>query len=246
MKCIALTFDIDWAPEWCIENCIAICREARVKATFFVTHPSSAMRSIYGDPQFELGIHPNFLAGSDHGRTTREVIDSCLALVPVARAMRTHALVQSSPMLAEVSDDYPNIETDVSLFLPFHQALAPTDIYLGKSSRRLTRLPYFWEDDIMTVWPGWNWQAVPESNGLAIYDFHPLYVALNMTNVRGYQRIKSMMPYRPLNERTPEDFAPFVEVGSGSGTFLRMLVNSRPRDNFLTISEITAAHRAVA
>jgi len=240
----ALTFDLDWAPEWCIENCIKICREAGVKATFFVTHPSAALRSIASDPQFELGIHPNFLNCSDHGRTTKEVMDHCLSLVPDAKSMRTHALVQSTHILAEISDDYPGIETDVSLLLPLHRGLYPTDIYLGRLLRRFTRLPYFWEDDVMAVWPGWNWSVVPQTDGLAIYDFHPVFVALNISTMKGYEQIKNMQPPRPLYERTPEDFAPHTERGSGSGTFLKTLIASRPSDAFVTIAEITGAYRA--
>lgn len=240
---IAVTVDVDWAPEWCIQMCIDILRKAGVKATFFVTHRSTVISSIAHDPQFELGIHPNFLENSSHGATIKEVMDHCLTLAPDAKSMRTHALVQSSPIFSEIADQYETIETDVSLFLPFHRYLHPTDLYMGTSARRLTRLPYFWEDDLMTKWPNWDWETVPNPMGLAIYDFHPCYIALNMTTMKGYENIKWRVPWRPLFENAPEDFAPYVETGTGTRSFFERLVNTHPAAQFLKISEITAAYR---
>ena len=39
----ALTFDVDWAPEWAIEVALDAC--AGQPATFFVTHRSPALAS---------------------------------------------------------------------------------------------------------------------------------------------------------------------------------------------------------
>ena len=201
MSISAITFDVDWAPEWAIEQCIELCRTYSVPATFFVTHPSPALQAIATDPLFELGIHPNFLPGSSHGSDFTQVLDCCLELVPSARSMRTHALVQSSRLFALVCDHYAKIETDVSLFLPNHPGLQPTELYLGDTQRSIVRLPYFWEDDVCAEWPGWSWsQAVPQSDGLRIFDFHPAYIALNMKRMQNYRQLKHVLGSRRLYE----------------------------------------------
>ena len=58
----ALTFDIDWAPDWMIEEVASILIEHNVKTTWFVTHASPAIDKLRQMPElFELGIHPNRL-----------------------------------------------------------------------------------------------------------------------------------------------------------------------------------------
>jgi hypothetical protein len=237
----AITFDVDWAPDWAIERCIEMCRSYSVPATFFVTHPSPALQAIASDPLFELGIHPNFLPNSSHGSGMKEVLDHCLELVPFARSMRTHALVQSSLLFMVICDDYPSIETDVSLFLPNHRSLQPTELYLGYKGRRLVRLPYFWEDDVCAEWPHWSWESLaPASDGLRIFDFHPAYIALNTARMQGYRELKQALGSRRLYEVGPSDFAPYVNPGQGARTFLERLLQSVQPGEFKLISEISA------
>ena len=92
---LAITLDIDWAPDHVIDRIAAQLIDARVRATWFVTHQSPAIDRLRARPDlFELGIHPNFLNQSTHGETPAEVLAHCMALVPDARSMRTHSLVQ--------------------------------------------------------------------------------------------------------------------------------------------------------
>src|ERR1017187_7044133 len=101
--CVALTLDIDWAPDFVIDFAADLLIRRRVKATWFVTHSSPAVDRLRDHPElFELGIHPNFLPGSSQGKTVAEVLSFCRACVPEARSMRTHALVQSSGLLGDV------------------------------------------------------------------------------------------------------------------------------------------------
>src|SRR5215467_8520985 len=95
-----LTFDIDWAPDFMIDHVAGILVEARVRATWFVTHSSDAIDRLREHPDlFELGIHPNFLPGSSHGSSPQEVLQTCMTIVPEAQSFRTHSLVQSTPLL---------------------------------------------------------------------------------------------------------------------------------------------------
>jgi hypothetical protein len=243
----ALTLDVDWAPDWCINLCVELLLEHNVPATFFVTHHTPVLQQLRANPLFELGIHPNFLAGSSHGSDPRGILQYSLELIPEARAMRTHALVQSTHLLNLVADSFPQIDTDVSLLLTFHPpGLQPTDVYFGKSKRRITRLPYFWEDDVYGEVPGADWSASPPDvvhPGLHIFDFHPTYVALNITTMDSYHLLKRKLGARPLFSATPQEFRPYTNEGFGCRTYLENLLKRTDKARFCKISAITAEHR---
>ncbi|KAF0116759.1 MAG: hypothetical protein FD149_1315 [Rhodospirillaceae bacterium] len=113
--------------------------------------------------------------------------------------MRTHSFIQSTPLLCSVMDHLPNIMVDVSLFLPLHPRLRPTLWHHIKSDRAIVRLPYFWEDDVAACWPDWCWSRIPEAgDGLAIYDFHPIFVALNVASRSVYETLKQRLGTTPM------------------------------------------------
>jgi hypothetical protein len=70
---LALTSDLDWASEYCIEHFLDIAERFSVTPTLFVTHASVAAFQAARDARAELGIHPNFLPGSSHGEDTISV-----------------------------------------------------------------------------------------------------------------------------------------------------------------------------
>jgi hypothetical protein len=233
----AITFDIDWAPDWAIALCRDLCREAGVPATFFATHPSDILIELQADPLFEIGIHPNFLPGSSHGCSTEDVMAHVLALAPAARSMRTHALHQSTRIFAGILREFPQIAVDVSLFLPDHPGLDGTILHLG-ADRPLMRLPYWWEDDVAALTPGWEWTSRPRaSTGLRIFDFHPVHVALNMADLGAYERLKARTDAR-LEALSQGDFAPFVNRGPGTRTYLEALLREASSVPFGRIGDL--------
>ena len=194
--CIAITLDIDWAPDHVIDRVAEQLVAANVRATWFVTHASPAVDRLRQHPAlFELGIHPNFLPGSTHGSTAADVIDHCMTLVPDARSMRTHSLVQSTVLLETIMARTP-VETDVSLFLPGHRGLAR--VVQPLRARPLTRLPFWWEDDFEMYCPVSDWQLAARcanaEPGLCILNFHPIHVALNSPSLDGYEALKRVAP----------------------------------------------------
>ena len=188
---VAITLDVDWAPDFAIDHAAALLAEHEVAATWFITHASPAVERLREHPElFELGIHPNFAAGSTHGPTPDAVLDHMLALVPEARAMRTHGLLQSSALLARVRERTP-IEVDVSLFLPHAEGLAPVEYPL--ESGTLVRVPYLWEDDAEMLRPAPAWDAAGVAahvEGLAVFAFHPIHVYLNAPSLTVYRALK--------------------------------------------------------
>lgn len=225
---VCITLDIDWAPDFVIDEIADVLVRANVRATWFVTHASPAVARLAARRGlFELGIHPNFLAGSTHGRTTRDVLKHCLELVPDATCMRTHSLVQSSGILATVIEETP-IRADLSLFLPDAPVAAP--IRYWHLRRFIDRIPYTWEDDAEMQRPSPRWSLAnlrPPERGPWVLDFHPIHVHLNACELSPYQRLKERSP--DLKAATPADSADLIRSGRGPGTLFREVVNQFAR-----------------
>jgi hypothetical protein len=211
----AITLDVDWAPDFMIDAAADALIGRDVRATWFVTHASPAIQRLRERPDlFELGIHPNFLEGSSHGATPQEVVAHCTALVPEARAVRTHCLLQSTPLhdaLLRGSD----ITVDVSLFVPGHAQLEP--VVQWSPGGRLLRLPYVWQDnmEMYSPAPQWNTTAVLDAPGLRIFDFHPVHVWLNSASFSPYERMKGE---HRLDEIAMADTARYRNAGPGTMT----------------------------
>ena len=220
---IVLTIDIDWAPDFAIDFVAERLMAGGCRATWFVTHESPAVRRLANFPElFDLGIHPNFLPGSSHGNTQDEVLDHCMSLVPNALSMRTHCLVQSTPLLANVMARTP-ISVDVSLFLPDVPALQPFEYQW--SGRTLLRVPYIWEDDFEMERSRPNWNAnrlLRSGGGPKVFDFHPIHVYLNSPNAEQYREVKRRYP--DLTKVTESQLASHVHSGAGTRTLFADLL----------------------
>lgn len=231
-----LTFDIDWAPDFVIDYVADVLVENRVKATWFVTHQSEAVERLREQTElFELGIHPNALPGSTHGKTEDEVLKHILEIVPQAVSMRTHGLYQSSYWLWKASREY-GVQIDVSLFLPRTAGLTPHKLSWNGSS--IWRVPYFWEDDteMFEDEPIWSVSdARLNLHGLKVFDFHPIHIALNTNRFEHYTHLKSIRSLSTWNEEFVKShayqgmgpqtmFLELVKALSGKGGHIRDIV----------------------
>jgi hypothetical protein len=239
----AITFDIDWAPDWAIAICADLSRRRGIPATFFATHASEALNEVREDRLFEVGIHPNFLNGSSHGTTFEDVMESCLAMVPEAHAMRSHDLFCCSGLLALIAERYGQIATDCSIFLPGYEDCRPVVAYHGNPVRRLVRIPFCFADNVAARTPGWNWANEPPfGSGLKVFNFHPALIALNLGTPAAYARLKVSLGSRRLDQATPDDFSPFANAGPGARIFLERLLESLSPDDCARVSDVAAAH----
>ncbi|MFZ5427662.1 MAG: hypothetical protein ACOZEN_11865 [Thermodesulfobacteriota bacterium] len=209
-----LTLDMDWAPEAAIRSVAGALVRAGVRCTWFATHLSPEVESVASRPDlFEVGVHPNRLPGSTHGGSDEEVLRHVRELFPDAVSMRTHGLYQSTSFLARAAD--AGIRHDVSLFLPGARHLAP--VPFRYDGARLTRFPYFWEDDVAMEDPDetWSLDAHGTGPGLRIYDFHPVHVALNTSSLARYRALKALKPLAQWDEDFIEEHR---QPGPGPGT----------------------------
>ncbi|MDQ7024072.1 MAG: hypothetical protein Q9P01_21145 [Anaerolineae bacterium] len=242
MDNFVLTLDLDWAADFMIDAVAQMLLAAGVKATFFVTHDSPAVRRLREHPDlFELGIHPNFLPNSSQGSTVAEILDFCMALVPDATSMRSHALVQSAHIWWEVVKRTP-IQVDLSLLLPEMPHLQMIELPL--LPRPLLRLPYYWEDDVETYRPHsvWTLDKHITVSGLKIFDFHPVFIYLNTADLAPYNDMKQI---GHLADLTPEQVAPFIHTGEGAGSMFRQFVEHLKTQESLRVRDVVAAYQGI-
>ena len=222
-KVYSLTFDIDWAPDFVIEDCLDLVDEYGVKATFFATHQSDLNGEIVARGH-TLGIHPNFLPHSSHGSKLEEIIEFCLDIVPSAWCMRTHGLVQSSRMLYKIFSTFPQLTLDVSLFM--HRALHVQRTLWDHYGVEFERILYNWEDDAEFSKQRFSSKYPIFFGDVTVYCFHPIHVFLNTSNIRDFgffrQEVGSLPQYKVKREMALK----FKNEGLGSRSFLlRILQN---------------------
>ena len=233
-----ITIDLDWAPDFAIRYAANILIKKRVKATWFITHDSPAVRELFNYPDlFEIGIHPNFMPGSTQGKTYKEILNNLLKIAPNAKSVRMHGLFQSSDILRMLTVDF-NLKNDVSIFLWQTPYIIPT--YLKFSNEKmLVRVPYLWaeqeemirKDAFILENRFLNWI------GLKVFSFHPIYVYLNASSTKSYEEIKRKYPYPLCNKK---DISSYVHGSKGVYKFFIQLidqtleVNNPPK----TISEV--------
>ena len=219
---VAITFDMDWAPDWAIEDIIGYLVPRKVKATFFVTNETPALATLRCHPElFELGLHPNMFPGSSHGSSCQEVFEYCRKIVPEAVSMRTHGLYQSSNFLIQVNQQF-GIKNDVSLFLPNLEVLKPFTFQVAAC--RLKRIPYNWEDDFSFHDPDFSWSTkTVDWDQDHIFNFHPIHTALNSRNASAYAELRAK--YVNISGCSKAEIMNFDQAEAGTGTFFREIAD---------------------
>jgi hypothetical protein len=208
-----ITLDVDWAPDCVIDQVADRLRARRVRATWFITHASPAIERLQAQRDlFELGIHPNFLPGSTHGKTHEEVLRHCMELVPDAVSMRSHAVYQSGPLYTSVLRNTP-VRVDSTTFLPEMAHVRALEQRLPAGV--LKRVPFIWADDyeLCKVSPCWDFTRLRGLPGLQVFLFHPIHVYLNTTSLVSYEAIKGHAG--PLSEAATEKLQAHVNSGPG-------------------------------
>jgi hypothetical protein len=235
---VAITIDVDWAPDFAIRHAAETLINNNVPCTWFITHRSQAIDELREHPSlFELGIHPNFLDGSSHGNSIDEVIEHTLDIVPDATTTRSHALYQSAPILDALIQR--GLKVDVSLLLPNASSLEAVRYYSQSGS--LLRIPYCYEDCLELNNPNTKWQfsaATLQESGMRVFSFHPIHIYLNSASHRTYQTVKDK--YACLASLPEADAQKLANRSScGVGDFFAALVeNAHLSDGPRTIRQM--------
>jgi hypothetical protein len=227
-----LTSDLDWASEHCIEDFLRITDRFSIKPTLFVTHESATVRAASRAGRVELGIHPNFLTGSDHGGDVSSVIDHVRRIAPQAIAIRSHRYIDS-PEIAAMLPKH-GLKIDSNVYCHLMSGLGPKILPNG-----LLRLPVFFEDDVH--WMGghvWTFDKYAKdflTPGLKILNFHPFFVTLNIPDADFYRRHK-----RHIRTLTHEQATDLRHGGAGPRTFLIQAIQAllSAGHRFISLNEL--------
>lgn len=207
------TVDVEWSPEWAIAATYELADRFEIPLTPFLTHESAYLRDRLRDPaaRGDVGLHPNFLPGSTHGRTVEEVVAAVCELWPDAISYRSHCFYDETRAMRAFEHRGFRYESNLCLFL--QPQLAPL-----RSSTSLTRLPVFWEDDFHVAhaipWRLDVLRGALMTPGLKIFDMHPLRVALNSPDEQHYDRA------RHLYSSPDADRGDLLHQGDGTASFL--------------------------
>lgn len=217
-----LTVDMDWAHDDVMRDTYALLSGTGVPSTWFITHRSPFLRELQADSSVEIGIHPNFNAlleaDTKNGATVREVIERLLEIVPDAKSVRAHSLLQSSRILETYAalglthDATHYVEPSGSL------RLRPW-IHYG-----LVRVPLAWEDYVElyrsvgdpSLFSDGNPEAKPMCWQL---DFHPIHVFMNSANLSRYEGTRHL-------HQSPSDLLRERYQGRGIRTLLGELLKT--------------------
>jgi hypothetical protein len=243
-----VSIDIDWASDSIITDVATILIKNKVKATWFVTHDSPQLRKLSEYPElFELGLHPNFEKESTQGRSPEEVLNYLTKIVPGARSVRTHNLLQSMPLLKLMREKF-NILHDVSILMPLAPQITPHRLFFDKNYD-IIRVPYFWGDNLEMNAPSPNFNFADNRyhvDGIKIYSFHPIHIVLNSNDVNSYNNLKSKTDISKCSVSELDGY--INKSGSGSGTFFKEIVEFlKPDQNIqaLKISELASKWKSM-
>ncbi len=229
-------FDVDWAPDFVVDFAVDQIEALGIEATVFVTHESPALDRLRAAPRIEIGAHPNFndllLGTAPDGDDMRARIEALRALLPEARAVRSHSLTQNSRMLDLFGEFGFTHEANTLIPGSSGMRLAAWRHWDG----RLVRIPCLFEDSVADLLPrGWSADDVLGHPGLRVLNFHPIRLYLNARSVE----LPREASVRPL---APEVLDPLrcPETEIGSLHFLREVVTRHRAagGRFAKLSEI--------
>lgn len=188
-----LSLDIDWAQDIVLEYVIDIIEAANVKCVFFITHKTPLLERIRKNKNFEMGIHPNFnpLLNNTTIRNADEILNELKVLVPEACVFRSHSLTTSGSFLdlyqkhgAKYLSNY--MMNGVKNIAPFYQLNGIVEVpihYADDADLYLISNP-----DLPK--PSGSIEK-NEDQGIKVYNFHPIHIALNCSRYEDYQNAKN-------------------------------------------------------
>lgn len=229
------TTDIDFAPEWAIEETIKFFKDFDVPLTPFITHPSEAINKEYGskEKQRYVGLHP-WIEGRVQGETFFDVMKTMCLLWPPAIGIRTHGFHYTSKIKNMFYKFKLEYDSSPCLFLqPYCTPL--------RDCSGLTLFPVWWEDDVHMS-KGLPFEkatidkelAIP---GLKIITIHPMLFAMNSADKNKSIGIKI---YRGADEKwcttvmrsiNGSKWRDYIYKGNGVQSFITQLIQHIKQNN---------------
>jgi ubiquinone/menaquinone biosynthesis C-methylase UbiE len=228
-----LTSDVDWASDACIDDLAETAKQFGIHPVFMATGESQLLRQLRCAGDIELGVHPNFLPGSDHGDSIDSVIDYITSLFPQATTFRSHSFVDGTAISSKMHDRGFKYDSNLCLYLQAN--LEPLRHATG-----LMRFPVFWEDDVhWAMVDNWNLTDTLMNEfttpGLKVLNVHPIHFALNTRDASTYRSIRGRQ--KILDKA---DVAKLRSGGAGTRSFVLELLDrvKSAGHKFYTLAEV--------
>ena len=219
------TSDLDWAPEWAISEWLQFLDGEKLSLTPFLTHHSNLIHKKFNSAEMtrRVGLHPNFLSSSTHGKTPIEIIDNVQKLWPSSVFFRSHSFFDNTYITEEFRRR--GFKFDSNLCLLFHANCVPL-----KHNSGMLRFPVFWEDDyrLREHLPFDETDEFFSSPGLKILNVHPFHFAVNTPNLDFYAA------HRHLYNLGDEQWRSQAHSGNGTRTLVEAVVKRVQANSYRT------------
>lgn len=209
------TSDVDWASEEVLKEYFAVINDYDIRPTLFVTHSSSVVEENFMANRIDRGIHPNFMAGSSHGETYKEIIETCLSFAPESFGFRSHRAYDVTDITHLLHEHYGHkyVSNQITVLQQFVRPI------LHESG--LVNFPVFFEDgthlynklDLSFE----KYLALFESPGLKVISFHPMNFVFNSPTMKFMRNIKDSLSREEYNNisKATIDKLKNTEIGIG-------------------------------
>jgi peptidoglycan/xylan/chitin deacetylase (PgdA/CDA1 family) len=169
---IAITLDVEWAPDPVLKHTLDLLDEFDIDATLFSTH---------NDPfevdRHERALHPNFDTSTDAATSLAELHK----IYPDAIGLRSHTMQVSTALRSEWVASGIAYESN---YMRYRMGgITPFDMPEGT-----VQFPVYWMDDVWFRSDGEQVDAetLLKPPGLKVFDFHPPHICFNTPNVSYY------------------------------------------------------------
>lgn len=216
---LCLSFDLEWAPEFVLEDFRDLIASAGVPVTLFCTHRSEMVDRLLSLPACEAALHPNLQDADDERLALRTLRDA----FPGAIGARIHRLYYHSGLLRLFHEAGLNYLSNDLEFLK--GGLEPSYDW-----SELVRLPIYWEDDVHCTlqYDRFDLGSLHlENHGLKVFNFHPVHLYLNTDRMQRYLALKGdlrdekkMRAHRRAGAGTRTLFEALLRETSGRRTAL--------------------------
>ncbi len=191
------TSDTDWASEDVLSEYFRIINALDIKPTLFVTNHSEVIDSNFKSKKIERGIHPNYLNDSSHGRTFKEVSETCVKFAPEAYGFRSHRAFDVTDVTHLLKNEYgfKYVSHQITILQPYIRPI------LHESG--LINYPVFFEDgthlynklDINFK----RYLDMFEKPGIKVISFHPMNFVFNSSSISFMRNIKDTLTREEYN-----------------------------------------------
>ena len=178
---IVITFDTEWAPDEILLDLFNLLSRYSISVTLFATHRTAVLDEI--QKVYEVGLHPNFnpLFYKNGRLTSYEILEEIKTWYPDAVGVRSHSRTVSAPLVDQFIS--MGLRYDANQICPYQECLMPY------AYRGFCRFTDFWQDDVHAIYrrPFVLSNILIDSEGMKIFNFHPVHIYLNTESLERYQ-----------------------------------------------------------